>query len=110
MLRQAWSRFKIFTQRVVAPSGFRHCSGRRWHVDRCADELVDAFIAVPVTSLFRSGMPRCHDRDRNYRIARESLFAANRDRDISYGSRIFVNAIPRNNQLWITWTFYDGVK
>ena len=71
MLRQAWSRFKVFTQRVVAPYVppasplFRSSL----YIDRCADELVDAFIAVPVTSLFRRGMPPSHDRDWNIQLA-----------------------------------------
>ena len=73
MLRQAWTRFKVFTQRGVA-----HYAppvsplSRSWlNIDRCADELVDAFIAVLVTSLFRGGISRSHDRDGNIR-ARES--------------------------------------
>lgn len=60
MLRQARARFKVFTQGGVA-SYVPPISPlfRSWlYIDRCADELVDAFIAVPVTSLFRDGVLR----------------------------------------------------
>jgi len=69
--RQSRTRFKVFTQarrsrvRPTPSSRFAIvpalCASR---LDRCADELVDAFIAVPVTSLSRGGASPSHDRDR----------------------------------------------
>lgn len=91
VLRQAWPRFKVFTQRVVAPyvPPVSPLFRSSLYIDRCADELVDAFIAVPVTSLFRCGMPRSHDRDWNIELASPPLprsrsidaFAIRRHRD-----------------------------
>lgn len=64
MLQQSWARFKIFTQRDVRAlrrSISPLSQPRVSYIDRCADELVDAFIAVPVTSLFRGGVLPSHD-------------------------------------------------
>lgn len=64
VLRQSRARFKIFTQRDVRAlrrSISPLFQPRVSYIDRCADELVDAFIAVPVTSLFRDGALPSHD-------------------------------------------------
>lgn len=106
MLWQAWTRFKVFTQRDVAPYvlPFRHCPASWLHIDRCADELVDAFIAVHVTSLFRGGVPRHLEVTivtglSRSRIPRRASASPCGDRDRTLARPCFLSGIFRNR--WI---------
>lgn len=94
MLRQSRARFKIFTQRDVRAlrrSISPLSQPRVSYIDRCADELVDAFIAVSVTSLFRGGALPSHDRADlelvsrilSFNCAQPPLFTYNTQREVS---------------------------